>query len=116
MSSNEQVWVWDTWPLTDEKADQYSVNGWEIVFSLVADRDLGFDERHTYAKIGYFYRKAGVPADQRPENGGWTYGGLVFDEGVTGEIFEDQSYSHQTQWSGSARIFPVTPSLKTRPP
>lgn len=103
--SNDQVWVWDTWPLTDEKADQYSVNGWEVVFSLVADRDLGFDERHTYAKIGYFFRKAGVPADQRPENGGWTYGGLVFDEGVTGKIFPDQSYSHQTQWSGSARIF-----------
>ena len=29
----------------------------------------------------------------------------MFDEGVTGEIFEDQSFSHQTQWSGSARIF-----------
>lgn len=103
--SNGQVWVWDTWPLTDEKADQYSVNGWEVVFSLVADRRLGFDDRHVYAKIGYFYRKAGIPADQRPENGGWTYGGLVFDDGVTGEIFPDQSYSHQTQWSGSARIF-----------
>ncbi len=103
--SNGKVWVWDTWPITDEKADQYSVNGWEVVFSLVADRDLGFDERHTYAKIGYFYRKAGVPTEQRPDNGGWTYGGLVFDEGVTGRIFPDQSYSHQTQWSGSARIF-----------
>lgn len=103
--SNEQVWVWDTWPLTDENADQYSVNGQEIVFSLVADRSLGFDERHQYAKIGYFYRPAGIPADERPENGGWTYGGLVFDEGVTGKIFEDQSFSHQTQWSGSARVF-----------
>ena len=104
--SNEQVWVWDSWPLTDEDANQYSVNGQEIIFSLVADRSLGFDDRHVYAKIGYFYRPAGISADQRPENGGWTYGGLVFDEGVTGEIFEDQSYSHQTQWSGSARIFP----------
>lgn len=102
--SDEQVWVWDTWPLTDEKADQYSVNGWEVIFSLVADRDLGFDERHQYAKIGYFYRKADVPAEERPEDGGWTYGGLVFPEGVTGEIFPDQSFSHQTQWSGSARI------------
>ncbi|WP_194409357.1 glycoside hydrolase family 68 protein [Microbacterium cremeum] len=102
--SNEQVWVWDSWPLTDENADQYSVNGQEIIFSLVADRSLVFDERHVFAKIGYFYRPAGVPADERPENGGWTYGGLVFDEGVTGRIFEDQSYSHQTQWSGSARI------------
>ena len=102
--SNEQVWVWDSWPLTDEDANQYSVNGQEIIFSLVADRNLVFDERHVFAKIGYFYRPAGVPADERPANGGWTYGGLVFDEGVTGKIFPDQSYSHQTQWSGSARI------------
>ncbi len=104
--SNEQVWVWDSWPLTDASADQYSVNGQEIIFSLVADRNLIFDERHVHAKIGYFYRPAGIPADERPENGGWTYGGLVFDDGVTGQIFEDQSFSHQTQWSGSARIFP----------
>ncbi|MGR0319724.1 glycoside hydrolase family 68 protein [Agromyces sp. ZXT2-3] len=103
--SNGEVWVWDTWPLTDEDGNQYSVNGWEVIFSLVADRSLGFDERHHYAKIGYFYRPADVPVDERPENGGWTYGGLVFDEGVTGEIFEDQSFTHQTQWSGSARIF-----------
>lgn len=103
--SNEQVWVWDSWPLTDEHGNQYAVNGQEIIFSLVADRSLGFDDRHVFAKIGYFFRPAGVPADERPENGGWTYGGLVFDEGVTGQIFEDQSFSHQTQWSGSARVF-----------
>ena len=103
--SNEQVWVWDSWPLTDEDGNQYSVNGQEIIFSLVADRSLGFDDRHVFAKIGYFFRSAGVPADERPENGGWTYGGLVFDEGVTGEIFDDKSFSHQTQWSGSARVF-----------
>ncbi|WP_345525440.1 glycoside hydrolase family 68 protein [Nocardioides endophyticus] len=104
--SNGEVWVWDTWPLTDERSNQYSVNGWEVIMSLVADRGLGFDDRHVFAKIGYFYRPAGIPADQRPRDGGWTYGGLVFDEGVTGQIFDDQSYSHQTQWSGSARVFP----------
>ncbi len=103
--SNGEVWVWDSWPLTDEDGNQYSVNGQEVIFSLVADRSLGFDDRHVYAKIGYFFRPADVPAEERPENGGWTYGGLVFDEGVTGQIFEDQSFSHQTQWSGSARIF-----------
>ncbi|WP_454151531.1 glycoside hydrolase family 68 protein [Microbacterium lacticum] len=103
--SNGEVWVWDTWPLTDEDGNQYSVGGQEVIFSLVADRSLGFDDRHTYAKIGYFYREAGIPFEERPLNGGWTYGGLVFEEGVTGTIFEDQSYSHQTQWSGSARIF-----------
>ncbi|GAA1955615.1 glycoside hydrolase family 68 protein [Nocardioides panacihumi] len=104
--SNGKVWAWDTWPLTDAQANQYSVNGWEVAFSLVADRSLGFDARHVYAKIGFFYRKAGIPADQRPANGGWTYGGLVFPDGVTGKIFPDQSYSHQTQWSGSARVYP----------
>ncbi|MGC5225512.1 glycoside hydrolase family 68 protein, partial [Micromonospora sp. DT81.3] len=79
------------WPLTDENGDQYSVNGQEIIFSLVADRSLGFDDRHVFAKIGYFYRPALIPDEQRPEDGGWTYGGLVFEEGVTGQIFEDQS-------------------------
>ena len=54
--SNGEVWVWDTWPLTDEDGNQYSVNGQEIIFSLVADRSLGFDDRHVFAKIGYFFR------------------------------------------------------------
>jgi len=103
--SGGRVWVWDSWPLTDSAANQYSYKGWEVIFSLVADRNLGFDDRHTYAKLGYFFRKADITADQRPENGGWTYGGLVFPEGVSGEVFEDQSFSHQTEWSGSARVF-----------
>ena len=33
----------------------------------MADRSLGFDERHHYAKIGYFFRPAGVPADELVE-------------------------------------------------
>jgi len=101
--SNEQVWVWDTWTLTDGAADQPSFKGWEVIFSLVADRSLGFDDRHTYARLGFFYRKADVA--ERPENGGWTYGGHVFPDGASGAIFEDQSFSHQTEWSGSTRIF-----------
>ncbi len=103
--SGGRVWVWDSWPLTDSAANQYSYKGWEVIFSLVADRNLGFDDRHTYAKLGYFFRKDDVPANQRPANGGWTYGGLVFPEGVSGEVFEDQSFSHQTEWSGSTRLF-----------
>lgn len=103
--SNGKVWVWDTWPVTDEDGNQYSVNGWEIIYSLVADRSIRFDDRHTSAKIGYFYRPANLPETKRPKNGGWTYGGLVFHEGVTDQIFADRSFSHQTQWSGSARIF-----------
>jgi levansucrase len=103
--SNGEVWVWDSWPLTDAKADQFSYNGWEVIFSLVADRSLGFDDRHTYAELGYFFRRTGIPASQRPANGGWTYGGLVFPPGASGEVFDDQSFTHQTEWSGSTRIF-----------
>ncbi len=103
--SGGQVWVWDTWTLTNGDADQFSYKGWEVIFSLVADRNLGFDERHTYAKLGFFFRKADIPVEQRPENGGWTYGGLVFPDGASGAIYEDQSFSHQTEWSGSTRIF-----------
>ncbi|ANJ28716.1 levansucrase [Agromyces aureus] len=106
--SNDEVWVWDSWTLTDGSSDQPSYKGWEVLFSLVADRDLGFDERHLYARLGYFFRKADIPDDQRPENGGWTYGGLVFPENdVTSSstaIFEDRSFSHYTQWSGSTRL------------
>ena len=102
--SNEQVWVWDTWPLTDEDGNQYSIKGQEIIFSLVADRSLGFDERHQFAKIGYFYRAAGVPADERPENGGWTYGGLVFDEGGYGMARAELSLFESSQGEELAAI------------
>ncbi|CAD6005160.1 glycoside hydrolase family 68 protein [Agreia sp. COWG] len=103
--SGGKVWVWDSWTLTDGAANQPSYKGWDVVFSLVADRKLGFDERHQYAKLGYFFRKSGVPADQRSADGGWTYGGHVFPDGASGAIFDDQSFSHQTEWSGSTRIF-----------
>lgn len=103
--SNDQVWVWDTWTLTDGKADQLSYKGWDVIFSLVADRNLVFDERHVHAKLGYFFRKAGIPAEQRPANGGWTYGGLVFPDTASGAIFEDQAFSTNTEWSGSTRLF-----------
>ena len=61
-ATSEDVWVWDTWTLTDEAAHQISYNGWEIAFSLVADRHAGytFDDRHTHARLGFFYRKAGT--------------------------------------------------------
>ena len=101
-----QVWVWDTWTLTDEHSNQLSFKGWEVIFSLVADSTAGytFDDRHTHARIGFFYRPADVPADERPANGGWTYGGHVFPDGAAGAIFEDQSFSTVTEWSGSTRI------------
>src|SRR6478735_2718671 len=38
---NDDVWVWDTWSLTDENANQISYKGWDVIFSLVADRHAG---------------------------------------------------------------------------
>ena len=109
-ATSEDVWVWDTWTLTDEAAHQISYNGWEIAFSLVADRHAGytFDDRHTHARLGFFYRKAGTQTSSadgaNSSNGGWIYGGHVFPDGASGSIFEDQSFSAQTEWSGSARL------------
>ena len=101
-ATSDDVWVWDTWTLTDEAAHQISYNGWEIAFSLVADRHAGytFDDRHTHARLGFFYRKAGTQTSY----GGWIYGGHVFPDGASGSIFEDQSFTAQTEWSGSARL------------
>ena len=109
-ATSDDVWVWDTWTLTDEAAHQISYNGWEIAFSLVADRHAGytFDDRHTHARLGFFYRKAGTQTSSadgaNSSNGGWIYGGHVFPDGASGSIFEDQSFSAQTEWSGSARL------------
>ena len=109
-TTSDDVWVWDTWTLTDEAAHQISYNGWEIAFSLVADRHAGytFDDRHTHARLGFFYRKAGTQTSSadgaNSSNGGWVYGGHVFPDGASGSIFEDQSFTAQTEWSGSARL------------
>ncbi|WP_426302645.1 glycoside hydrolase family 68 protein [Arthrobacter sp. R-11] len=86
-----QVWVWDTWPLTDESGNQVSYKGWDVVFSLVADPKAGysFDERHFNARIGYWFRPAGHPESD------WVYGGHLFRDGTT---------LGKAEWSGSTRI------------
>jgi levansucrase len=102
--SNGEVWVWDTWPLTDEDGNQYSVNGQEIIFSLVADRSLGFDDRHVFAKIGYFFRPAGIPADERPEKRRLDLRRPRLQGGRDRQDLRRPVVQSQTQWSGSARI------------
>lgn len=87
---NDEVWVWDTWSLTDEHSNQMSYKGWDVIFSLVAPRSIPFDSRHWSAKIGYFYRESTAEL-----NSSWTYGGLLFPE--------DSSLSN-TEWSGSTRL------------
>ena len=90
---NDEVWVWDTWSLTDEDANQLSYAGWDVIFALVADRNAGytFDQRHWNARIGYFYR----PTDANPWTDQWVYGGHVFPEGTS---------ISNTEWSGSTRF------------
>ncbi|OFI38922.1 levansucrase [Arthrobacter sp. SW1] len=91
-SSGDHVWVWDTWPLTDESGNQVSYKGWDVIFSLVADPQAGytFDERHFNARIGYWFRPAGQPESE------WVYGGHLFPGGTT---------LGKAEWSGSTRIF-----------
>jgi levansucrase len=104
--TNPNVWVWDTWPLADVNADQYSFHGWEVIFSLTADRHAGytFDDRHTHARIGFFYRKAGLASWQRPPDGGWIFGGYAFPDGASDKVFGNATHTANAEWSGSARL------------
>ena len=79
-----QVWVWDTWPLTDLSTNVVAHNGWHVIFSLVAPRTVGFNDRHSIARIGFFYSR---------DAKSWTYGGLLFPAGYSFGARE---------WAGSA--------------
>ena len=90
--NGKQVWVWDTWPLTDAHGNVYSYHGWNVIFALSADPYAGytFDDRHVHARISMWYRKTSQP------NTPWIYGGKVFGS---------QTPATQAEWSGSARVF-----------
>lgn len=66
---NNDVWIWDTWPLTNRQSKPISYKGWSVIFSLTAPRSIPFGDRHWHARIGYFYSR-----DARH----WTYGGQLF--------------------------------------
>ena len=82
----EEVWVWDTWPLTDLDMEPVSYEGWNIIFSLTAPRNIFFGDRHWQARIGFFYSDDGQ---------NWTYGGDLFPAG--------SSYGSR-EWAGSTVI------------
>ncbi|MFS0704590.1 glycoside hydrolase family 68 protein [Cellulomonas sp. 179-A 9B4 NHS] len=79
----DEVWIWDTWPLTDLNMEPIAYEGWNIIFSLTAPRDIFFGDRHWQARIGYFY-------SQDAQN--WTYGGDLFPAG---------SSFGSREWAGS---------------
>jgi levansucrase len=86
----EQVWIWDTWPLTDLQMRPITYRGWKVIFSLTAPRDIFFGDRHWQARIGFFYSRTGTAGD-------WKYGGHVFPEG----------YSRGSrEWAGSTVLAP----------
>jgi levansucrase len=65
----DEVWVWDTWPLTNLDTRPIRYRGWHVIFSLTAPRSIPFGDRHWYARIGFFYSRDGKS---------WRYGGNLF--------------------------------------
>jgi levansucrase len=85
---NNDVWVWDTWPLVDLEGRPVSYHGWEVIFALVAPRNIGFQQRHQVATIGYFISRDGKS---------WSYQGEVFPGGRT-------AAQGTRQWAGSSTL------------
>ncbi len=80
----EDVWIWDTWPLTNLSTNVVTYQGWHVIFSLTAPRDIFFGDRHWQARIGFFYSRDGQD---------WTYGGPLFPAGYS---------LGSREWAGSA--------------
>ena len=69
----DEVWIWDTWPMTNLDSRTVNYKGYKVIFSLTADRDLDFPQRHWTAEIGYSISRDGKS---------WEYQGDVFPEDV----------------------------------
>jgi levansucrase len=82
----DEVWIWDTWPLTDLQTRPITYGGWKVIFSLTAPRDIFFGDRHWQARIGFFYSRTGTAND-------WVYGGDLFPAGYS---------LGSREWAGSA--------------
>jgi levansucrase len=81
-----QVWIWDTWPLTAFSDQPVLYQGWHVIFSLTAPRTIGFGDRHWVARIGFFYSRDGKS---------WIYGGALFPPGHS---------LGAREWAGSAQL------------
>jgi levansucrase len=80
---SNQVWVWDTWPLTNLNTRPVRYKGWHVIFSLTAPRTVPFGDRHWWSRIGYFYSRDGSS---------WRYGG---------DLFPQRSPFGSREWAGS---------------
>lgn len=67
--TSPDLWLWDTWPLTNKDGSVAIIDGWKVVFSLSAPRSVGPEQRHDIAAISYFYSRDGF---------NWIEGGLAF--------------------------------------
>ena len=81
---SDEVWIWDTWPMTGLDTRPVSYKGWHVIFSLTAPRDIPFGDRHWWARIGYFFSRDGRS---------WEYGG---------DLFPARSPFGSREWAGSA--------------
>ncbi|WP_049914671.1 glycoside hydrolase family 68 protein [Haloterrigena salina] len=79
---SDDYWIWDTWPLRHRDGSIAKIDGWQIVFSLTASKDLVPGDRHNEATIRYFYSRNGHS---------WREGGTAFENPL----------GHH-QWAGSA--------------
>src|SRR5215218_3617582 len=82
-----EVWVWDTWPLTNLGTKPISYKGWSVIFSLTAPRTVPFGDRHWFARIGYFFSRDGES---------WRYGGNLFPQ--------QRPAFGSREWAGSAAL------------
>lgn len=98
IAEEEGYWVWDTWPLRNRDGSMTQIDGWQIIFSLVADKSKPEinvpGDRHNFARVGYFYSRNGKSGG----GAGWEFGGEVFDMDRVKSLAPG---ANQT-WAGSA--------------
>lgn len=96
---SETLFVWDTMPLRNLYNEVVSVNGWNVIFALAAERrpndpalkdekgqyDIkkDWEDRHGRARIHFWFAKDGKS---------WSYGGLVMKPGAS---------PTEREWSGT---------------
>lgn len=80
--TDDDVHIWDTWLLRNRDGSIAEIDGYRVIFSLSAPKELLPGKRHDVATIRYFYSADGKT---------WTCGGTAFDDAFGSR-----------QWAGSA--------------